>query len=522
MKTGRILTIVFLVLGLTAWSAVSTAASIGTAFTYQGQLYDANHIAYGVYDFQFKLFNASVGTTQLGPDVNKPNVDVIDGYFTVELDFGSGIFDGSIAWLEIGVRQGELDDPNGYTTLSPRQEVTPTPYAIYAESAPGDTDWVITGSNMYSGVTGNVGIGITNPIAKLEIGGSTDLSSQIRSIRTGGATAMFGGGQSEAVVGTYSNHPFVISTNLKERIRVDTAGNVGIGTTSPTQTLDVDGKARIAGDTYIAGILNLNEFSNTTYIENVNDGMKFWVDTIGSPICYDFQSPVRSLLTILDSGNIGIGTTSPTETLDVNGTAKATAFVGDGSGLTNLPATPDTDWTISGSHMYSAVSGNVGIGTTSPTQKLHVQDSAAGALVAKIVNTGTVNSLGLSIETGSSDSSAAFRVMSAGSMIFLVSNSGKVGVKTLGLPANEFGVNGAAAIGISYASNKTAPANGLLVQGAVGIGTDTPARMLHVSDTMRLEPRATAPSSPAEGDMYMSSTTHKLMVYDGTTWQACW
>ena len=60
------------------------------------------------------------------------------------------------------------------------------------------------------------------------------------------------------------------------------------------------------------------------------------------------------------------------------------------------------------------------------------------------------------------------------------------------------------------------------VSGKVGIGTTTPARRLHVSDIMRLEPRPTAPSSPGEGDMYMNSTTHKLMIYDGTTWQACW
>ena len=57
---------------------------------------------------------------------------------------------------------------------------------------------------------------------------------------------------------------------------------------------------------------------------------------------------------------------------------------------------------------------------------------------------------------------------------------------------------------------------------SVGIGTSTPARNLHINDVMRLQPRATAPSSPAEGDIYMDSSTHKLMVYDGTNWQACW
>jgi hypothetical protein len=64
--------------------------------------------------------------------------------------------------------------------------------------------------------------------------------------------------------------------------------------------------------------------------------------------------------------------------------------------------------------------------------------------------------------------------------------------------------------------------------GDVGIGTNTPARKLHVTDAMRLDPLSTAPSSPATGDMYMDDGTNtstgnpKLMVYDGTTWQECW
>ncbi len=58
--------------------------------------------------------------------------------------------------------------------------------------------------------------------------------------------------------------------------------------------------------------------------------------------------------------------------------------------------------------------------------------------------------------------------------------------------------------------------------GNVGIGTASPQRTLHVSDVLRLQPRATAPTSPAKGDMYMDSVLNKLRVYDGTTWQNCW
>ena len=63
---------------------------------------------------------------------------------------------------------------------------------------------------------------------------------------------------------------------------------------------------------------------------------------------------------------------------------------------------------------------------------------------------------------------------------------------------------------------------GDFAQKNVGIGTTSPARTLHVNDVLRLEPRDSAPADPSEGDIYMDSTTHKLMVFDGTNWQACW
>ena len=77
-----------------------------------------------------------------------------------------------------------------------------------------------------------------------------------------------------------------------------------------------------------------------------------------------------------------------------------------------------------------------------------------------------------------------------------------------------------------YIANDIADSN-VLIYGDfstknVGINTTTPARNLHINDVMRLQPRATAPSGPGEGDIYMNSATHKLMVYDGSAWQACW
>ncbi len=148
--------------------------SMGTAFTYQGKLIDDNDVADGLYDFQFKLYDTSSDGNQINSDVNVPDLDVIDGYFTVELDFGS-VFDGNKRWLEIGVRPGDLNDPNVYTTLEPRQKVTPTPYSIYAKSAGSDNDWMLSGNDMYSIPAGNVGIGTASPMAKLDVSGGVKL-----------------------------------------------------------------------------------------------------------------------------------------------------------------------------------------------------------------------------------------------------------------------------------------------------------------------------------------------------------
>lgn len=61
----------------------------------------------------------------------------------------------------------------------------------------------------------------------------------------------------------------------------------------------------------------------------------------------------------------------------------------------------------------------------------------------------------------------------------------------------------------------------ILKNGNMGVGIDTPERKVHIKDVMRLEPRVVAPSNPSEGDIYYDSTLHKLMVFDGTIWQAC-
>jgi len=105
-----------------------TPTPAGTAFTYQGRLNDSGMPATAMYDLQFKLFDVvTVGTgTQIGGTLSVPAVQVTGGLFTVSLDFGSNAFDGSRRFLEIALKPVA---GMSYTTLAPRQELTPTPYS---------------------------------------------------------------------------------------------------------------------------------------------------------------------------------------------------------------------------------------------------------------------------------------------------------------------------------------------------------------------------------------------------------
>jgi hypothetical protein len=121
---------------LAAMAASAAAqAPLGTAFTYQGQLKMAGQPVTGTADIQMSLWNAAVGGAQIGTTVTVTDVDVLNGLFTVAPNFGPTAINGEARWLEIAVRSPS--GSGGYTTLSPRQELTAAPHALYAIA--GDT-----------------------------------------------------------------------------------------------------------------------------------------------------------------------------------------------------------------------------------------------------------------------------------------------------------------------------------------------------------------------------------------------
>ncbi len=99
---------------------------------YQGRLNSGGNPVSGNYDIQFALYLTNVdGTVYAGPVTNYAVV-VTNGLFTTTVDFGLGIYNGASNWLQIAVSTNEA---NVFTTLSPRQQVMPVPYAIFANTA---------------------------------------------------------------------------------------------------------------------------------------------------------------------------------------------------------------------------------------------------------------------------------------------------------------------------------------------------------------------------------------------------
>jgi hypothetical protein len=475
METRRLLMNVVILVMLVCMLLAGRAGAVGTAFTYQGRLVDANSPAEGLYDFEFAIFDDATEGSQLGSTIDVNDLDVIEGYFTTSLDFGGdpNIFSGVPHWLEIAVRPGTSSDANDFAMLSPRQELTPAPYAIYSETAGSIEDGIswsevsdrpaglddgddvgITsesdpqvgsnttnyipkwnGSELVTGSifdNGNVGIGTSSPSGPFDV-----------AIATGGPSGSPVLDQSQTTYNFYKSDSSLwqsFTPGLTGDLTSITLYTQGANWICPifcfygpsNGTLNIYEGEGVSG-TLLASqaiIIDTPTWAVTNYPLSdppyVGSGVKYTFQIIINPgqndrewIRYNaigpypdgtlnggggdlyFQTYVdpyivtgtdSSLMVDVD-GNVGIGTETPSTKLDVDGTVNATAFVGDGSGLTGI-ATEDSDWQISGDNMYSIPIGNVGIGTTSPAERLSIGGAGSGielgAGVAKEVNAGKI------------------------------------------------------------------------------------------------------------------------------------
>ncbi|MDX1971637.1 MAG: hypothetical protein SFY68_03800 [Candidatus Sumerlaeia bacterium] len=108
-----------------------SAQTLPNSFTYQGTLVNDGVPANGNYNFEFLLYTAATGGTQIGATQSAVNVPVSNGFFTLALDFGSDPFKGDRRFLEI--RSAPTGTP--LSLLAPRLELRAQPYALYAKES---------------------------------------------------------------------------------------------------------------------------------------------------------------------------------------------------------------------------------------------------------------------------------------------------------------------------------------------------------------------------------------------------
>jgi hypothetical protein len=196
MKTKTSLLLTILLLGI-SFAPLSPAFGQGTAFTYQGLLTASNGPVNGTYDLTFALWDSFSGGTQVGNSITNPGWHVSSGQLTVPMDFGP-TFSGTPLWLEISVRTNGV---GAFSKLSPRQALTPAPYAIYAESATGLANGVAIGSG-----AGNV---IVPGVVDSFIGGGNAnniLDGSMNSVIAGGMGNIVQGGALQSFIGGGQNN----------------------------------------------------------------------------------------------------------------------------------------------------------------------------------------------------------------------------------------------------------------------------------------------------------------------------
>jgi hypothetical protein len=299
---------------------------------------------------------------------------------------------------------------------------------------------------------------------------------------------------SSGITGTGTYLPMTFFTGGSERARIDTSGNVGIGTSSPSDKLTVISAGTQVGSTNFRNIARIGLATNDASVllgYDVSAGSAILASTNNYPIAFwtSIAGTYAEKMRIDSSGNVGIGTASPTNKLSVNGNVPSActgSFVSASSGSiaagfsdninSSLYIRPAAGGTVLGTDSGGTIrfatngnttaeermridsSGNVGIGTSSPTGKLNVVTDNTHNDGATFDSTGTTQIWMRDTNSTANTKNWGFQISGGDFNILRANDDRATGFVTP----------------VSFAQ---APANSLIidVSGNVGIGTASPS-----------------------------------------------
>ena len=348
--------------------------------------------------------------------------------------------------------------------------------------------------------SGRVGIGTSNPSVPLHVIGDIATNTRVAADTINGYT----GGSTPLTIQTGGAQNVILGTNNTERMRISSAGNVGIGTTSPDAALEVNSGGGIHLSDHAVGRTLIIKPSLTGSIH------EFTSDNTSAG--YSFSNNSSELMRIDNAGRVGIGTSSPSADLHVAGNGR----------FDNSASTPvRLHINNSGSNDYASIyadtatayknlvlnpsGGNVGIGTSSPSAQVHL--SKAG---------GTLIKLGTSQNTSEIE---VREVGAANNLVFSSNNSvdhlviddaGRVGIGTSS-PSSKLHIVGSTSSERTLIIEDTF-GNDVQIQASVSGGNASMVFKTEDAERMRIDSSGNWMLGTTNSNVYTSSTENGLYV----------